>query len=48
MPFLKFTQTLVLTDQKQIPQWLVNGITYLIPKSDKTNTVDSLINGHAN
>ena len=22
---------------KQIPQWLVNGITYLLPKSDETN-----------
>ena len=28
---------LIITDPKQIPQWLVNGITYLLPKSDETN-----------
>ena len=28
---------LVITDPKQIPQWLVNGISYLLPKSDETN-----------
>ena len=28
---------LVITDPKQIPQWFVNGITYLLPKSDETN-----------
>ena len=27
---------LVITNQKQVPQWLVNGITYLLPKSDDT------------
>ena len=28
---------LIITDPKQIPQWLVNGITYFLPKSDETN-----------
>ena len=28
---------LVITDPKQIPTWLVNGITYLLPESDETN-----------
>ena len=28
---------LIITNPKQIPQWLVNGITYLLPKSDETN-----------
>ena len=28
---------LVITDPKKIPQWLVSGIIYLIPKSDETN-----------
>ena len=28
---------LVITGAKQIPQWLANGITYLLPKSDETN-----------
>ena len=28
---------LIITDPKQIPQWLVNSITYLLPKSDDTN-----------
>ena len=28
---------LIITDPKQIPQWLVNSITYLLPKSDETN-----------
>ena len=27
----------IITDQKQISQWLVNGITYLLPGSDETN-----------
>ena len=29
--------SLIITDPKQIPQWLVNGITYVLPKSDETN-----------
>ena len=32
---------LVITDLKKIPQWLVNGITYLLPKSDETNNPKS-------
>ena len=28
---------LIITDPKQILQWLVNGFTYLSPKSDETN-----------
>ena len=32
---------LAITDPKQIPQWLVNGITYLLPKSDETNNPEN-------
>ena len=28
---------LVITDPKQIPQWLFYGITYLLPKSNETD-----------
>ena len=34
---LRQLYNLVITDQKQIPQWLVSGITYLLPKSDEIN-----------
>ena len=29
--------SLVITDPKEIPQWIVNSITYLLPKSDESN-----------
>ena len=41
MPFMKFRLTqlykLIITDPKQILQWFVNSITYLLPKPEKTN-----------
>ena len=36
---IRLTQlyNLVITDPKQIPQWLLNGNTFLLAKSDETN-----------
>ena len=43
MTFMNLTPdyNLVITDPKQIPQWLGNGIIYLLPNSGKTNNPKS-------